>query len=1105
MRIRGIDKIHRNSALKTPDEINEYFTILEDCIESVYQGDPFYVSDKYGTLPCVNYITKVATFNPDVPIVGDQVASDIIRRRLLQPRCHSDTGATITCMQKVLDDPVMAHDVIRNRDIFPHDQRIFNVGGRYVSGVEYAIERAIQLQPDLDIVFPGDAVHRDDGVKPMTTEDYNNWNSWYQEDLKNNIAGIAYIAPLSSYGDVLNAPYCTGNDGSPVSCLNKVINSSKWDDIVDGFTNYRSILPTVYSDDSDIILTTNFNQPCEMGDEVVSCVEKMIAEGKLHTSIIRSFGTDLSQVTHDDMTVPGLRVSGIERLFQIFEQEYRNYIDDPSLEAQLSSKLDRISDVVESGLYDLSTIECRDAQHRPISCLERVFQFIERYYDADVNHEAYGERLHGVADMMFYYLRESNVNSLDSTCMKNGQSVNCMERYIDLTLAIYQSVSEHGAERETRRVTVVDIDDLDDFDDLDDDTVIDFRGAFNGDEDEDEEGWDDEDGDWDGEDCDDGGEGDECEGDEDEDDGVLLPRWGVDLRPRDGEEDQQMYEDMVQSNVDARRRWILMDLFTKNLGKPQCHDPQTGDMISCYDYIVRHPEADEDVKKIYPFMVLKNKNIAQLPEPLRSNIRKFIRENIENIHPENIKNLGVDAYVGDEYTISTEMMNIGREICDVYAEGSKERRQCYDKLCLRLISSIPKSETFVTPELRGGNAFQKRRADRTWVQEWARSFIDEPLGHEQEYDNAWLYTNHDDRYNLCGTWTITVDSDIVDDYRDTISSYISTFNMIGKAVRETYKGRPVYLQIEPYTAQNGDLGQYVIKYIDIETGNVTVGRPQRIGKIAEVIRKYSPSLYFKIRPHLTRKPSNKSRTYTLTISRRPADFIRASSCQNWMSCFNMKDGMHMNSIPDYFEHGAYIAYVSDNEWSPQWYTRMFVIPMKNRDTGEFVGFSVQDKDVYGLETLSQAAADALKMILYEHGYRTNIAYSSDAPERINNFRDYAKAQYVPMYHPTLSELEMIDDIDDDENDDIDDIIHNEIGDIDAEDDGIIDAEADIGNVPIGKDDVIMRNYIHYMLANLHDPEVWSDTIYATNVTDAIYSSVREKRGTSFLKANVPSN
>ena len=119
----------------------------------------------------------------------------------------------------------------------------------------------------------------------------------------------------------------------------------------------------------------------------------------------------------------------------------------------------------------------------------------------------------------------------------------------------------------------------------------------------------------------------------------------------------------------------------------------------------------------------------------------------------------------------------------------------------------------------------------------------------------------------------------------------------------------------------------------------------------------------------------------MIVSNRPADFLRASTCQNWTSCMNIKDGCYNNSLPFYMSMGGYVAYLAGEEFASKWMARTMLLPtmMKKRsdwDVGEFGNMNFRVNDVYGLSMYKPLLIDAAQVVLREHGYNEPNTFRS---------------------------------------------------------------------------------------------------------------------------------
>ena len=113
----------------------------------------------------------------------------------------------------------------------------------------------------------------------------------------------------------------------------------------------------------------------------------------------------------------------------------------------------------------------------------------------------------------------------------------------------------------------------------------------------------------------------------------------------------------------------------------------------------------------------------------------------------------------------------------------------------------------------------------------------------------------------------------------------------------------------------------------------------------------------------------------LIVSNRPADFLRASSCQNWSSCMNIKDGCYNNSLPFYMATGGYVAYLAGEEFASKWMARTMLLPTMMKRRADLTGTepdhtnnNFRINDVYGLSMYKPLLIDAVQVILRDHGY-----------------------------------------------------------------------------------------------------------------------------------------
>lgn len=137
----------------------------------------------------------------------------------------------------------------------------------------------------------------------------------------------------------------------------------------------------------------------------------------------------------------------------------------------------------------------------------------------------------------------------------------------------------------------------------------------------------------------------------------------------------------------------------------------------------------------------------------------------------------------------------------------------------------------------------------------------------------------------------------------------------------------------------------------------------------------------------------------LVISNRPADFMRASTCQAWRSCLHSNlngSGFNSNALPQYIGTGGYVAYIANDEFSPTWFARAFMLPLMARKagdplrTGEWVTENSDANNnfripkVYGATSHKILLEDALMQILRGKGYNTTDLRSGGTDWYITN-------------------------------------------------------------------------------------------------------------------------
>ena len=121
----------------------------------------------------------------------------------------------------------------------------------------------------------------------------------------------------------------------------------------------------------------------------------------------------------------------------------------------------------------------------------------------------------------------------------------------------------------------------------------------------------------------------------------------------------------------------------------------------------------------------------------------------------------------------------------------------------------------------------------------------------------------------------------------------------------------------------------------------------------------------------------------LIVSNRPADFMRASTCQDWRSCMNLEDGCYNAMLPYVAGMGGYIAYLASDEFSPSWYARTLLLPVMRRkmgdpkkNIGDDPNNNIRINDVYGLSMYKPLLKDTIKAVLRDRGYNAQGTYKT---------------------------------------------------------------------------------------------------------------------------------
>lgn len=141
-----------------------------------------------------------------------------------------------------------------------------------------------------------------------------------------------------------------------------------------------------------------------------------------------------------------------------------------------------------------------------------------------------------------------------------------------------------------------------------------------------------------------------------------------------------------------------------------------------------------------------------------------------------------------------------------------------------------------------------------------------------------------------------------------------------------------------------------------------------------------------VKQMLTRqKAAEGTSSLKLVVSNRPADYMRASTCQSWRSCLHSdlagtsdrSPGFNSNALAHYVGTGGYVAYLASDEFSPTWISRAFMLPLMKRKKGDPERSDARDVDynnnfrinkVYGLTSHKDLLRDVLSILLREKGY-----------------------------------------------------------------------------------------------------------------------------------------
>jgi hypothetical protein len=169
-----------------------------------------------------------------------------------------------------------------------------------------------------------------------------------------------------------------------------------------------------------------------------------------------------------------------------------------------------------------------------------------------------------------------------------------------------------------------------------------------------------------------------------------------------------------------------------------------------------------------------------------------------------------------------------------------------------------------------------------------------------------------------------------------------------------------------------------------------------------------------------RKAAEGTTKLKLVVSNRPADYMRASTCQQWRSCLHsdlVDTGFNSNALAIYLGTGGYIAYIANDEFSPTWHARAFMLPLMARKKGDPKREDSRDSDynnnfrvpkVYGMTSHKDLLHDALTILIRERGgYNKESIHSGDTGwyisdwnvQRLKNAMRYTARQEA--YHTCI--------------------------------------------------------------------------------------------------------
>lgn len=390
---------------------------------------------------------------------------------------------------------------------------------------------------------------------------------------------------------------------------------------------------------------------------------------------------------------------------------------------------------------------------------------------------------------------------------------------------------------------------------------------------------------------------------------------------------------------------------SNDLTKPVCR--VDGEFVSCISYLIdKYQSRFGGVDSFF-----KN----------QTNLRNFLTSSyIGRLKPITLRNgevIDIRAKMYehlpiDDFTESDMIFGAGNEYkylkaleslhCQTDDAGQsldgKSRRKCYDELCIRMSGAMSKSDKkWVADIVNSGEGLELR---------------DDPIGICGVYDVVYTASNDEVKKQI---------------YHQKLHHVFDRIrSLIAKNPRTTRRGMDAVVDLHLVTDSSygsDDSDVVVVTYRDTVMNNEIDNKRvmiSRIHKIPEVKRLFEqiPSLVDDLHKVVTQKPSKTAQTLKVVISNRPYDLLRASSCQPWSSCFNLRSGGHNDTIRTYIEYGAYIAYIVDDEWAPTWYARLYLVPANEDRTCLMI------QKPYGLPEYQRILQDAVKVLLYDNGCNT---------------------------------------------------------------------------------------------------------------------------------------